>query len=52
MLVYQTDINNTRGRLMLLFVMENDTAKLYLTTLDSGIEGQYDNGMPNVNLRN
>ena len=46
-LVYQTDINNTRGRLMLPFVMENDTAKLYLTTLDSGIEGQYDNGMPN-----
>ena len=40
-LVYQTNINNTRGRLKLPFIIENDSAKLLLTNIDYGIEDQY-----------
>lgn len=40
-LVYQTNINNTRGRLKLPFIIENDSAKLILTKIDYGIEDQY-----------
>ena len=40
-LVYESQINNTRGRLMVPYMLENDSAKLYLRTLKVGIEGQY-----------
>lgn len=45
-LVYQTTMNNTRGRLMLPYLIENDTAKLYLTNIDVGIEEQFYKGLP------
>lgn len=45
-LVYQTTINNTRGRLMLPYLIENDSAKLYLTNIDVGIEEQFYKGLP------
>ena len=45
-LVYQTTINNTRGRLMLPYLIENDTAKLYLTNVDVGIEEQFYKDLP------
>jgi flagellar motor protein MotB len=45
-IVYKTSINNTRGRLMLPFLIENDTAKLYLTNIDVGIEEQFYKGLP------
>lgn len=45
-LVYQTTINNTRGRLMLPYLIENDSAKLYLTNIDAGIDEQFYKGLP------
>ena len=45
-LVYQTNINNTRGRLKLPFIIENDSAKLLLTNIDYGIEDQYYDALP------
>lgn len=46
-LVYQTTVNNTRGRLMLPYLIENDSAKLYLTNINVGIEEQFYKGLPN-----
>ncbi len=39
-LVYITNINNTRGRLILPYVIENDSAKLKLASLDKDIDNQ------------
>lgn len=45
-LVYRTNINNTTGRLKLPFIIENDTAKLFITNIERGIEAQYYENLP------
>ena len=41
-LVYTTDINNTRGRLILPYIIENDSAKLKLSNISNDINNQID----------
>lgn len=52
-LVYITTINNTRGRLFLPYIIENDSAKLKLFNLDNDIDAQLDKNLSaNINELN
>tara|TARA_B110000971_G_scaffold221737_1_gene270269 strand:- start:6960 stop:7931 length:972 start_codon:yes stop_codon:yes gene_type:complete len=44
-LVYNTTINNTRGRMTLPYIIENDTAKLAITSLKVDIDKQYSHSL-------